>query len=1154
MFFCDGFLPVFMPLSWFLCFDSWFWSMTCIGLPIIWLKINISNDNMESRTDLGLTLDNSSQGIQRGLNNNTGAGANAGCSADMTFVATDFLSELVWTPHTGLSLKCADCTLAKKKTSVLWGAEPSNMVLSLTKSNEALSCSKGLNEKGNLMGSKGTFYVKSNEVAERATSDYPSSDAGIPICESTHGNNTGNGDKMEHTDTVVQESVLLINQNEYLGKDNEDTCIPINVQKATMSETRQKNCTRLQDQEDGRLADSTLFIVGEPEQDIAQIDPLPRDSIKAIHSDPIGGSGEYGCCNHSRGAEVLASEVHAAGQYEEHNTEATNSTSLGNRDKELALFYEEKSKNKMKKIVPGSTTLEKLESTAENDLTLLNCEKASGAANKIIELESANEVNRSHQLGEEMILGDKIHSQKGSRIHSYERKGKGKSLSEGDANERMSKEEDDIHDSVESSNGARLSITGNKRWSLEEKLFGSKRVKKQMRESPPSTSFRQDSSFLNWISNVTKGFPKSDQGGTPFALTLPHPNHEHESNEQKNFLCMENQDSGCRMGFRSIFQSLYWPNKRAQDVKMLISQCETGEGSKKIVLANNINDVNSIPSACLAEDDNLGSQYLLPNEKFDRLRSGDEEGPSTRPLNSSTKFSAILDNCTINSAELRKICNPESHTEKDAASSSNSLGKRKTSSADNNDFDPQTRGKEIDNDHCRLGSLWITRFAAKTPGCVLNTEDCSQRKCQFIKKSTDYSRLLPCSQNHVDSFKDKKKIEIREYCSREPLSALGEELQHCVSNAEASFGSKRTKANNDGKFRYKLNPISPSFSFRSSEAIATVFGRRLDAFKHIIPSNETDNTDHPITACLFCGLRGHNLQDCPEIAESELEDLIRNIVASDRGEKATCWCVRCFQLNHWAVACPIVSSRKQHQLEYNASLFNRCNSSRMHLYTGNESTTKLLESKKIQIQVPGAHLFSTTRSHKMDMDPTSKQKMMELMNTDKVISNSKQVKCIASSCGESLKEKQITALCSCVNQQISGMPTLVFDTMKKLRVSRTDILKWMKSHTSLLPLDGFFLRLRLGNWKEGLGGTGYHVACVTVTGAQQKRLTKGSRNPISVNIGGVECLVESRNISNHDFLEDELMAWWCSALKAGGKVPSEEDLKLKLEERKKLGL
>lgn len=36
------------------------------------------------------------------------------------------------------------------------------------------------------------------------------------------------------------------------------------------------------------------------------------------------------------------------------------------------------------------------------------------------------------------------------------------------------------------------------------------------------------------------------------------------------------------------------------------------------------------------------------------------------------------------------------------------------------------------------------------------------------------------------------------------------------------------------------------------------------------------------------------------------------------------------------------------------------------------------------------------------------------------------------------------------------------------------------------------------------------------------------------------------------FLQGELMAWWCATLKDGGKTPSEEDLRLKIEEMKML--
>ncbi|KAJ6903591.1 hypothetical protein NC651_020923 [Populus alba x Populus x berolinensis] len=109
----------------------------------------------------------------------------------------------------------------------------------------------------------------------------------------------------------------------------------------------------------------------------------------------------------------------------------------------------------------------------------------------------------------------------------------------------------------------------------------------------------------------------------------------------------------------------------------------------------------------------------------------------------------------------------------------------------------------------------------------------------------------------------------------------------------------------------------------------------------------------------------------------------------------------------------------------------------------------------------------------------------------------------------------------------------------------------MNSHTPPSHLDGFFLRLRLGKWEQGLGGTGYYVACIT--GVQSQSSKQKFKNSFAVIVGGVKCLVKSQYISNHDFTEGELMAWWCATLKDGGKTPSEEDLRLKVEEMKMLG-
>ncbi|CAJ1976478.1 unnamed protein product [Sphenostylis stenocarpa] len=66
--------------------------------------------------------------------NDSGAGANAACKIDKTFAAIDPLSEIVWSPDKGFSLKCVDSSFTDKKVSLFGNVEPSSMVLALLQS------------------------------------------------------------------------------------------------------------------------------------------------------------------------------------------------------------------------------------------------------------------------------------------------------------------------------------------------------------------------------------------------------------------------------------------------------------------------------------------------------------------------------------------------------------------------------------------------------------------------------------------------------------------------------------------------------------------------------------------------------------------------------------------------------------------------------------------------------------------------------------------------------------------------------------------------------------------------------------------------------------------------------------------------------------
>lgn len=1064
-------------------------------------KMKVDDDNMEPVTNLGLALDYSNQCNQRRLNNGSGAGANAGSRVDMTFVAGDPLSELVWSPRKGLSVKCAECGLAQEIPSLLGGAGLTSVTLQPSQG----ITSRRVNiyeptDEINVASSHATFHVKGEVSGSATLSNSPGSNSGImPVCKSGPELNTG----LEH----------------------------------------------------GRMVASSLEM-DEPKPDTAQVERVCVDFKcvdfnNAISSDSTGGRGDVGDGNQTLGIEVLLpSDVHTKKECMSPSTPLLNSTSPNQIDEGLALVIKEENRSIMKS--PGSTSfhLEKLESMDENDLHALN------SVNACV----AHEVKNISQQDKDAFPeneGPVEHSPAYRKIHMYHGKGKGKASSHGEVSGTKS-EEDESHESVESCNSARLYSTGKKQWSFEQQLInGSKRVKRQIQETPGSTSFiRQDSSFMNWISNMTNGFSKSNLDEAPsLTLTTSHPNHGHGRHDQKLVSCNNNQDPGYRnMGFQTIFQSIYRPNTKVRDTQTLNVEYQTHEGSNELELVEQVCDVNVTPIACSGVNDNIWKRYLPSNEKRDQTTSGNGAGTSFQPKIMYRNIASSQENMTI-SARNKSSCDLESGREKSEVSpSSSSLGKRKINSAENNDFNLPYEGKETNNFVCKsgsLGSLWITRFSPKTSSPMLNLDHCNQSTGGTLDCSAESTRLIPHSQNLVSSSKDLKHLEVMESPAEDTLNIPFREWSNRAANPEASFGFRRFKGHNDQQLVDKSSPI-PSHRFKSPEAMASIFARRLDALKNITPSDVTDNAARAITTCFFCGIRGHNIQACSEIKKNELGDLLRNINSYSGAEDFPWLCIRCFQPNHWAIACPNVSSRRWNQLECDSSMVNLFGSGKRKLEVGDERNPKSLKNKKFEDEITGSHTVWDGNIPPTDTDLKLNLELNGLFTSDNAISNSIPVKnhiALGSRENES-KEIQITRLCKFVNQQISDVPKGLFDAIKKLRLSRADILKWMNSCISISHLEGFFLRLRLGKWEEGLGGTGYYVACIT--GAEKEKSQQSSKYPICANIGGIKCLVESQYVSNQDFVEDELMVWWCATLKSGGKIPSEEDLKIKLEVRKKL--
>ncbi|KAK2647191.1 hypothetical protein Ddye_022386 [Dipteronia dyeriana] len=1083
--------------------------------------MSVENENIEPVTELGLSLSYSSQSIQRRLNSATGAGANAGTRLDIEFAATDSLSELVWSPQNGPSLKCADYGFGDKRPPLLWGAEPSNVVLSPSKD---ITAGRSRTDKPiiveNFITSRSAFHGMSEMASKDTSTRTPKIDVAVmPICGSSHEDRTGtrSGEEMNN---VAGTSVQHINEiYDFSNRKGGRVFDPIDIERAEISGAKENKFSSFPD---------------ELGSDFAQYEISSRN--------PAGGGIEVGSGKEtSRLETVLDSEAHRTKECESSKSLMQNLTSPGRRHEKSASFLENESKNK-KTII--NSLLDKLESTSENDLQTFIGKNARGATSKIVASESSHEVKNSSRRGEQMLPKDQMtsgnDSPSNSRILRYRRKGKEKALSDGDFNGRKSKEDDESHEShesVESCNSTRLFSTGKKRCSFEQQLIGgSKKAKTQINESPGSASFiKHDSSFMTWISNMMKGFAKSNEDEAPpsLALTLAHPDHGHESHDQNIITYRKNQDYGCKnVGFQSIFQSLYCPKmKEVQDKTM------DGGYQQELELGNRLCDISATPIACHGDNDNLCKQFLLSNEKYNMSRSANEASKSTQPKISSAKVSSSQENSKANSAENKNSCN---------LAMDSSMDKHKTSSTGKIDSEPPSSEVKISDDFGHgsnpLGSLWIARFIPKTSIPLMNFE-CQYKSSigRVLESSTNFQRLFPSSQNPVGSSNDLKNVDVEPQSTEDPPVVVGKELQICAAETEACVGFNRKKCQNYQKLIHKLNPILPSSRLKNSEAMASHFARRLDALKHIVPSNVTDNAACATITCFFCGRKGHHLRDCSEITDGELEDLRRNINSYNGAEGLPYLCIRCYQLDHWAVACPHATSRDRNQSEYGASLGDHSTPNEMQLDKRNSGSTKLLDSNKSLLQAAG----STHSVHEISW------KMNDGATSTRMAYDANPVKdYIASSSGENkLKDSQSTLSCKFVCRQISEAPKGIFEFIKKLRLSRTDILKW---HMSLEHLNGFYLRLRLGKWEEGLGGTGYYVACIT--GARIESSSKNSKHLISVNVGGIKCTVESQYISNHDFLEDELMAWWSATAKSGSKIPSEEDLILKMNERKMLGL
>ncbi|XP_047181173.1 uncharacterized protein LOC124847670 isoform X1 [Vigna umbellata] len=1015
--------------------------------------MSAENKKIKPKTDIELFLNNANRCVWKKLNNDSGAGANAASRVDMTFAATDPLSEIVWSPEKGLSLRCADSSFADKNTSLFRDVGTSCMVLTRPQKFTGGSSTTDNPLDDDFLKPLAVLCAKGDIAEADAPTMHATGDSGVKAkfkaYEEDDIGSFGHKDIVNTAATTpnlpYDESGNLVNNCEKAAGDQP------NIGTNNMSGIEGNKFSAMSGQADKGPLDNLL---------------LQSDEIKPnMDQNPSSGRHSDGVVDIHLGKKaVVTGNLHTAVEpvvdFKGSDAPGTNLASSSRRP------------------------LEKMEFSAENDLRTDNFEAACAGTSGV----NVHEVENKLQHNEMMLPCDKIlpamHSPCHSRIYKAINKGKEKSLSDGDANVALSREDNDSHSSVESCNSAGFFPTGKKRRNFQQQLIiGSKRVKRQMEETSGSKSYvKQDSSFMNWISNMVKGLSQSIQNDSnTLALSLANPKHHNLQPNEKLMACNMNQDSEQKTtGFKSIFQSIYCPSLKNVETRIHHQEGKSSEDLEP--------GINATPITCCAENNSL-SKLCLQSNKFEVSMGRYEAGPSSQPQIKPLNFFNCQESSKSNPVETKNNSIFGFSRDKEEVAPHSSSSKQNTNNNDNIDSNVLSDRKDEENTcHRRenLASLWITRLSPKFAAPL---------------------REQPTNETEV---------------------------------------STDLKEENDLKSKYKFKPLSSSPGLRNLEPMSSMFARRYGAIKHIIPANTEDKAKQVNVLCLFCGTRGHQLSDCSEIAENKLADLQKNIDSYGGLEECPCMCIICFEPNHWAVSCPTSISVGKHELKANTSVNDRGK----HFIPNNQESVRLGEDDRV---LSGGYVSGET-DHPAGQDICLKRKSNEIMTFKEVSNASFKKYCGSSSEENKFRENPTSTPSKFTEKHTSHLPEKIFDAVKKLRLSRTEILKWINTHGSISQLDGFFLRLRLGKWKEGIGETGYLVACINETQSRRQSSERNTRKSFSVQVGSIKCMVESQYISNQDFLEEEIMEWWFNTSEAGAEIPSEEDLIEKFKKKNMLGL
>ncbi|MQM07304.1 hypothetical protein Taro_040143 [Colocasia esculenta] len=899
----------------------------------------------------------------------SGAGANAVSRADRVFVTTP-LSEVVWSPGRGLCFKSADHSLIEKKAPVFWSTEIFNIIISPPPT------AGGRNSESDKFMTGGDSTNICHEVAPLgSTHNNVSVQQSCPTWSHEHNPVLKLGQKsvlpgtLQGMKAMKDTSLMNITRGESLPDDKDEGISSHRENQEIANNARASNALNSEVETgsaDGRIADC---LPHQPEfaSNLTKVEAEHESSNKESLREHIERDHEVNNNQFPAKADAL---IYYSPEFNKWNCTEDLAGIAKSKDGKQAESEDIANEDCCDGQTSHFTCLHSLSETCRRTSDLKEC------------MYPVNQEEKTHLVGpsldENVTPLDKCKAEE--KVSSTER------------TRSLSKRKDDSNGSVKSGNSAEPFVTGKRTWSFGEDIFmGSKRLKKSSSCSGPHV--KKDSSFINWISNVTKGFFGSSHVETHSLATVPNPM---PCKQKGLFSASELNDSDSyaaprTVGFGSILKTFHWPRL-------------TGK-SDEVINVHHLGEPNNFKE--------LQLQNLTDGRNTDRA---------------------------------------------------------------NHDSVPQK-------------PVPISRVGIH------------QGVCQFGE---------PPPVNDRDHFRD---YQSSEDCHRSPLEDQKLTSENSPQYSISPMGlacSKILPA--DPKMKSYLNPILPSQKSKRLEPMATVFAKRLDAFRHIQTSEVADDMAPESATCLFCGKNGHFITSCSDVTESELEDLPKN-TSLGPAQKTTRLCIRCFQHTHWAIACPYASLTSYQHVHGNASIINYESFPR----TKGRSDVPLVSNHGVKIYEKSEgrqhQLFCSDRINQEEMSRNVTEFMVQTSILDK--KDAVKGKQIVSNAGDAeLEDKSFAHFHNLIIKKRPDEQERIFERIRKLRLSRTDVIRWMESSISRFSLEGFFLRVRLGKGEEDQGRTCYH-------GHLEKK---------------------SKEV-------DELKAWWSVTLQRGGHLPSEVDLDKKLVER-----